>query len=45
MFDQCDLEELSKVAAAWNRWTFLLTTAPLRAVGALEPPINPIAVF
>jgi kynurenine formamidase len=45
MLDQCDLEELAKAAAARNRWTFLLTTAPLRAVGGTGAPLNPIAVF
>jgi kynurenine formamidase len=45
MFDQCDLEEISKVAAARNRWTFLFTAAPLRAAGGTGAPLNPIAVF
>jgi kynurenine formamidase len=45
MFDQCDLEELAKAAAARNRWTFLLTAAPLRVVGGTGSPINPIATF
>jgi len=45
MFDQCDLEELAKAAAARNRWTFLLTAAPLRVVGGTGSPINPIATY
>ena len=45
MFDQCDLEELSNAAAARNRWTFLLTAAPLRVSGGTGSLANPIAVF
>lgn len=45
LFDQCDLEELSKAAIARNRWTFLFTAAPVRATGSTGGPINPIATF
>jgi kynurenine formamidase len=45
MFDQCDLEELGKAAAARKRWTFLFTAAPLRVTGGTGAPINPIATF
>ena len=45
MFDQCDLEELSKAAAQRKRWTFLFTAAPLRVTGGTGAPINPIATF
>lgn len=45
LFDQCDLEELSKAAAARNRWTFLFTAAPVRATGSTGGPVNPIATF
>ena len=45
MFDQCDLEELSKAAAARKRWTFLFTAAPIRVTGGTGAPINPIATF
>jgi kynurenine formamidase len=45
MFDQCDLEPLAKAAATRNRWTFLLTAAPLRAAGGTGSPLNPIATF
>jgi kynurenine formamidase len=45
MLDQCDLEELSRTAIARNRWTFLLTVAPIRAAGGTGAPVNPIAVF
>ena len=45
LFDQCDLEELAKAAAARNRWTFLFTAAPVRATGSTGGPVNPIATF
>jgi kynurenine formamidase len=45
LFDQCDLEELAKAAAARNRWTFLFTAAPVRVTGGTGGPINPIATF
>ncbi len=45
LFDQCDLEALSKAAATRNRWTFLLTAAPVRATGSTGGPVNPIATF
>lgn len=45
LFDQCDLEELAKAAAARNRWTFLFTAAPVRVTGGTGGPINPVATF
>jgi kynurenine formamidase len=45
MLDNCDFEELTKAAAARNRWTFLFTVAPLRAESATGGPVNPIATF
>jgi hypothetical protein len=45
LFDQCDLEELAKAAAARHRWTFLFTAAPVRVSGGTGGPINPIATF
>ncbi|MEO8631666.1 MAG: cyclase family protein, partial [Betaproteobacteria bacterium] len=45
MFDQCELEDLSKAAAARKRWTFLFTAAPIRVTGGTGAPINPIATF
>lgn len=45
MFDQCDLEDVARAAAARNRWTFLLTAAPLRVPGGTGSPINIIATF
>jgi kynurenine formamidase len=45
MFDQCDLEDVARAAASRNRWTFLLTAAPLRVPGGTGSPINIIATF
>lgn len=44
LFDNLDLEALGEVAAARNRWEFLLTAAPLPTRGT-GSPINPIATF
>jgi kynurenine formamidase len=45
MFDQCDLEAVSAAAVARNRWTFLLTAAPLRITGGTGAAINVTATF
>jgi len=45
IFDNCDLEALSKAAASRNRYTFLLTAAPLPVPGGTGSPLNPIATF
>ena len=45
MVDQCDLEPLAQAAAQRNRWTFLVTMAPIRATGGTGAPLNPIATF
>jgi kynurenine formamidase len=45
LFDECDLEELSKQAARRKRWVFLFTAAPLVVRGGTGAPINPIGVF
>jgi hypothetical protein len=45
IFDNCDLEELATSAARRNRWTFLLTAAPLPVPGGTGSPLNPIATF
>ena len=45
MFDQCDLEAVANVAAERKRWTFLVTAAPMRAVGGTGAPVNIIATF
>ncbi len=45
IFDNCDLEALSKAAAQRNRYVFLLTAAPLAVPGGTGSPLNPIATF
>ena len=45
LIDNCELEALAQAAAQRHRWTFLLTTNPLRVPGATGGPVNPIAVF
>ena len=45
IFDNCDLEELSRTAKRLNRWEFLVTAAPLAVEGGTGSPLNPIATF
>jgi kynurenine formamidase len=45
MFDQCDLEAVSTAAIARNRWTFLVTAAPLRVSGGTGGALNLTATF
>lgn len=45
IFDNLDLEALSKQAASLNRVTFLFVAAPLRVEGGTGSPLNPLAVF
>jgi kynurenine formamidase len=45
IFDNLDLEALSREAARRNRWDFLVTAAPLAVPGATGSPLNPIATF
>lgn len=45
LFDNCDLEAVSKAAAQRKRSTFLFTFATLRVPGATGSPSNPIATF
>jgi len=45
LFDNCDLEALSREAARQKRWEFLLTAAPLAVPGGTGSPLNPIATF
>ena len=45
IFDNCDLEQLSRETRMRKRWDFLLTTSPLTVPGATGSPLNPIAVF
>jgi hypothetical protein len=45
ILDNCDLEELSKMAAKLKRWEFQLTVAPLTVEGGTGSPVNPLAGF
>jgi kynurenine formamidase len=45
ILDNCDLETVSEAAAARERWTFLLTVAPLAVEGGTGSPVNPVATF
>lgn len=45
IFDNCDLEELGRVAAELKRWEFLLSAAPIPVEGGTGSPLNPIAGF
>lgn len=45
IFDNCDLEALSKATAQRKRWEFLLTAAPIPVIGGTGSPLNPIATF
>lgn len=45
IFDNCDLEAVSKAANSRRRWTFLLTAAPISMPGGTGSPLNPIATF
>jgi kynurenine formamidase len=45
ILDNCDLEALSEAAATRQRWTFLLTLAPLAVEGGTGSPLNPVATF
>jgi kynurenine formamidase len=45
IFDNFDFEALSAAAATRNRYTFLITTAPLSVPGGTGSPLNPIALF
>jgi kynurenine formamidase len=45
IFDNCDLETLGDEAAKRNRWSFLITAAPIAVTNGTGSPLNPIAVF
>jgi kynurenine formamidase len=45
IFDNCDLEAVGEAAAQRNRWTFLVTAAPIPVKGGTGSPLNPIATF
>jgi kynurenine formamidase len=45
IFDNLDLEAVSKEAAKRNRWDFLVTAAPTAVPGETGSVLNPIATF
>jgi kynurenine formamidase len=45
IFDNLDLEAVSREAAKRNRWEFLVTASPVAIPGATGSPLNPIATF
>jgi kynurenine formamidase len=45
IFDNCDLEAVSKAAGERNRYIFMLTAAPLSVPHGTGSPLNPIATF
>ena len=45
ILDNCDLEALSEAASTRQRWSFLLTVAPLAVEGGTGSPVNPLATF
>ena len=45
LFDNCDLEAVSRAAQERGRWEFMLTAAPLAVPGGTGSPVNPIATF
>ena len=45
IFDNLDLEELSRTSTRLGRWEFLLTVAPMPVPGGTGSPVNPIATF
>jgi kynurenine formamidase len=45
LIDRADLDVVSEIAAARNRWEFMLTVGPLRIPHGTGSPVNPIALF
>lgn len=45
IFDNCDLESLSKKCEQLKRWEFLTTASPIPVEGGTGSPLNPIATF
>jgi kynurenine formamidase len=45
IFDNCDLELLSREANRRQRWEFLVTASPIAIPGGTGSPLNPIATF
>jgi kynurenine formamidase len=45
LFDNLDLEAVTRETESLRRWTFLFVAAPLRLHGGTGSPMNPLAVF
>jgi kynurenine formamidase len=45
IFDNCDLELVSREANRRQRWEFLVTASPIAIPGGTGSPLNPIATF
>jgi kynurenine formamidase len=45
IFDNCDLEAVSKMCDKLQRWEFLITASPIPVEGGTGSPLNPIATF
>lgn len=45
LIDRADFDALAQLAAARNRWEFMLTVGPLPLPNATGSPVNPIAIF
>ncbi|MEO1996035.1 MAG: cyclase family protein [Planctomycetaceae bacterium] len=45
IFDNCDLEELGRVAEKLGNWEFLITASPLAVPQGTGSPLNPIATY
>lgn len=45
ILDNCDFDELSRIANDLGRWEFLLMAAPLAVDGGTGSPLNPLAIF
>ncbi|HVX11296.1 MAG TPA: cyclase family protein [Pirellulales bacterium] len=45
ILDNCDFEKLAEESRKRQRWSFLLTVAPLAVEGGTGSPVNPIATF
>jgi len=45
IIDNADLDALARTAASLDRYSFLLTVAPIRVNTATGATVNPIATF
>lgn len=45
IFDNCDLQDLSRTAQKFKRWEFLLTTSPLAVQKGIGSPLKSMATY